>query len=112
MIQRMTIDIDSRKPLASYGDGHILVFDKEKNYYFIVTREDFLREQNNKIKLLDEQLKKLLEKVNGSLKEFEEKEKKFFEESENKYNNFLIQYKETNEKMIKLIKTLTVSEEA
>lgn len=117
MIQKMTIDIESTKPLSAYGSGHTLVYDEDKNHYFIVTREEFLKVQNDKIKNLNEKFYKLenlfkmfTNEINNNLENFKKVEKNFFDESNNKYNEFLTQYKETNEKMINLIRKLTVSE--
>lgn len=122
MIQKMMIEIESAKPVSSYGDGHILVLDGIKNRYYVTTREAFLVEQDKKINKLNENfsnLKKDMEsfasRVNNQNLTFErltkEDVEKFKNDMMNQYNDFLKQYKETNEKMIELIKTVVIMEE-
>lgn len=133
MIQKMMIEIEASKPISSYGDGHILVLDGTKNRYYITTRESFLSEQDKKIKDLFESFDNLsknnsisMMKMREDIEDFknnmtksnenfqyllELKNKEFKEAMRREFNDFLTQYKDTNEKMLNLIKQVVISEE-
>jgi hypothetical protein len=133
MIQKMMIEIESSKPISSYGDGHILVLDGTKNRYYVTTRESFLSEQDKKIKDLFESFDNLsknnsisMMKMREDIEDFksnmtksnenfqyllELKNKEFKEAMRREFNDFLTQYKDTNEKMLNLIKQVVISEE-
>lgn len=144
MIQKMMIEIESAKPVSSYGDGHILVLDGIRNRYYVTTREAFLVEQDKKIENLNTSFSNLqsntsqfMVKMNDDISNFEKITKEdiekfkymtnltnkefknyinqkfddFKKDMTNQYNEFLKQYKETNEKMIELIKTVVITEE-
>lgn len=98
MKQKMIIDVEAPMNLSSCGDNYMLIFDSTKGYYTVTTREAFLAPQNAKIEQLE---KDFIETKNNFKVEYE----KFREESENKYNEFLKVYKNTNAKMITMIKT-------
>lgn len=70
----------------------VLLYDESSQMYYSTTRESLLREQDNKIKELEK-------KVTEKLKEIEE----FKNMITDNYNKFITQYKETNEKVIKMI---------
>ena len=122
MIQKMMIEVESSRPISSYGDGHILVLDGIKNKYYVTTREAFLYEQNKKIEDIKKKLEKLqndneifTNKTNTDISNFKKsllkENENFVEQMRKEYNDFLSQYKETNEKMIELIKSVIITEE-
>lgn len=94
MKQKMVIEVESTKPLSSYGSSHIIVYDSKKGYY-ATTREAFLRPQNEKI-----------EQLEAMFSELEKSYTQAYNGMVQKYNDFLRTYKETNGKMIEMIKAL------
>lgn len=88
MVQKLIINVDANKPLDSYGEGHMLIYDAAKKQYFVTSREALLSPQNNKIKELEAKLEKFVkliteqeEKLKISVKEKIDKfEKKVDEE--------------------------------
>ena len=59
MLQKVMIEVESSKPLHTYGDGHIIVYDLSKRRYYVQTRNTFLKEQNDKIAELEKKFEKL-----------------------------------------------------
>lgn len=112
MVQKLVIEVDARKPLELYGSNHMLVYDGTTKRYFPMTREEFLAPQNAKIKALSEELTKFEKHLEDLLNKFENKiEKeihKFEDDSVKEYSEFLSTYKETNGKMIEMIKSVVV----
>lgn len=112
MLQRLMIEVEASQPLVNYGSNHVLIFDGTTKTYFPMTREEFLAPQNAKIKQLSDELEKFEKRLEESLLLFEHeitKElEKFETDSTNEYANFLKTYKETNSKMIEMIKSVVV----
>ena len=65
MVQKLIINVNANKPLDSYGDGHMLIYDATKKEYFVTSREAFLSPQNNKIKELEQKVNAFIEKIEG-----------------------------------------------
>ena len=110
MIQKMTIDIECNKILSDYGDGHTLVYNKDKNNYFIMTREEFLKPQNDKIKELEKSFNLLKENIENEINNIKKSQEDFTNSINKKFNDFLENYKQTNQKIIDLIKPLIAKE--
>lgn len=112
MIQKLVIEVETRVPLESYGSNHMLVYDGTKKIYFPMTREQILAPQNEKIKQMHEELVKFEKHLEEMLQSFENKIEKevhdFEEHSHDDYANFLKTYKETNSKMIEMVKSVVV----
>lgn len=112
MIQKLVIEVESRVPLESYGLNHMLVYDGTKKVYFPMTREQILAPQNERIKQLQKELEEFEGKMKEMLTNFEksiQKEVQDFEiDSSAKYSEFLKTYKETNSKMIEMVKSVVV----
>ena len=106
MDQKVMINIRSSKPVTSYGDGHILVFDKNSGCYFPETRETFLQPQNNKIMELEKKILSLETNLNDVIIRTKDKYNSFVTEQEEKYNDFLKTYKENNAKIIEMVKSV------
>ena len=94
MINKLVIDVKSDKSLQEYGDGHVIVYDKFKKYYYVQTYEEFMYPQNEKIKKLEKELKEFEEKCNEFMKMIQEHE-----------TEFLKKYQESNAKVIALVKS-------
>lgn len=99
MKNNLVINVDTDKNLANLNDGDLLVYNASKKCYYVTTREKFMYEQNVKIENLE---KKVNEFINNITKEVYNFEKN----TNDKFNDFLTTYKETNAKMIEMIKAL------
>lgn len=102
MLQEITLTIDTDNPIDLYKNKQVILFDKKKNMHYAVSRDTLLATQDAKIKELEETLQK-------KTKELAEKEKAFEEKNNKKYLEFLKTYKESNAKMIEMIKELALS---
>lgn len=119
MIQKYMITVDLDKPLAKFGDKHVLLYDKNSNTYSVATEEGFLAPQNKKISELSKNFEKLKKTTNTILQEIIRLQNEFVEnvknqnnndkkEMDEKYQNFLATYKKTNSKMIEMIEELVI----
>ena len=111
MVQKIMVNVNCGKPLNSYGDGHILVYDKDSNCYFPATRESFLQPQNDKIKELEKKFSNLETSFNENTLKTREKFGDFVKKYEEDYNSFLANYKESNAKIIAMVKSLIEEED-
>lgn len=122
MAQKLVIEVDTNKPLSSFGDSHIIFYNEAQNKYYVTTYESFLKPQSDAIKkitLENETLKKnydnfikITKKNNEeSLENFEKRLNEFMENMDKKYAEFLKVYKETNAKLINMVKTVVIEEE-
>ena len=85
--------------ISELGDNHIMVYDNSKKSFYITTRENFLKPQLDEIQSLKAEIKKM-----------EAENEEFKKDITNKINLFLKEYKETNSKMIQMIKTFYIGE--
>ena len=130
MIQKYMITVDLDKPLAKFGDNHVLIYDKNSNTYSVATEEGFLAPQNKKIAELAEKFEKLKKATNTVLQETVKIQNEFVDrmtkrqnvfmedvkyknnkdrkEMDEKYQEFLATYKKTNSKMIEMIEELVI----
>ena len=46
MLQKIMLEVEASKPLNSYGEGHVIVYNAQRNNYYVTTRENFLSPQN------------------------------------------------------------------
>lgn len=118
MGQKLVIDVETNKPLSSLGDNHIIFYNSSTNKYYVTTYESFLEPQKNAIEKIEKENKDLKNNFDNLIKienkkrqELEEKFQAFVEEMNNKYNEFLNVYKETNAKLINMVKTVVIEEE-
>lgn len=49
MTQKMIIEVETSKPLSSYGEGHVIVYNAQKRNYYVTSRDNLLAPQNAKI---------------------------------------------------------------
>lgn len=49
MTQKMIIEVETSKPLSSYGEGHVIVYNAQKRNYYVTSRNNLLAPQNAKI---------------------------------------------------------------
>lgn len=101
MIYDMLFKVDTKGdvPISELGDNHIMIYDNSKKCFYITTRESFLKPQLDEIASLKAKIDCL-----------EAENKEFKKEITTKINSFLADYKETNAKMIKMIKTFYLGE--
>ena len=111
MIQKIMIQIKSPKPLDSYGDGHVLSYDKSSGCYFIETRDSFLQPQNMKIQTLEKRIESLEASLNDALLKTRGKFNELVQKHDEDYNEFLKTYKESNAKIIEMVKSLVEVED-
>ena len=100
MIQKMMIEIESKKPISEYGDGHIIVYNSAKRNYYVQSREDFLKDVNQKLDKVIESFSKLEKQVDSKEKTLDKK-----------YEDFLKTYQTTNAKMIEMIEKVVNNKE-
>ncbi len=125
MIQKLMIDVESTKPLNEYGDGHVLLYNKRDNNYYVTTRESLFAVQDAKIKELQEKYNDFEKKVSSDFKSFKtiiekkyeqelkelQKENSEFKDSMvERETNFLYSYQETNAKLIDMVKKVIIEE--
>ena len=99
MIQKMILEVETDKPIERLGNGHIILYDNTKKRYYATTREQFLQIQDEKI----ENLRKEFEILKKENEEFARTMKETFAK------NTKIQ-KETNSKLIEMVKSVVVEE--
>lgn len=104
MIQNVMIEIESDKMLSEYGDRHIILFDKNKKRYYVQTRENFLSEQNQE----NNKIRKEIKDLKKEIKNIEDSVKKYIDIADKKYQDFLLSYQETNQKVLNLVKSVVV----
>jgi sugar-specific transcriptional regulator TrmB len=78
----------------SFKDGNLLLYNKDRHYFYATSPEMFLHRQDNEIKKLK--------------REYEEKEQKMkqkVEELENQYKEFLVNYQASNEKLLNMVES-------
>ena len=85
--------------ISELGDNHIMVYDNSKKSFYITTRENFLKPQLDEIQSLKAEIRKMAAE-----------NEEFKKDITNKINSFLKEYKETNSKMIQMIKTFYIGE--
>lgn len=96
MIQKIMLEVESQKPLPQYGDRHIIVYDAAKQNYYVTTRESFLKQQNDDIKNMSDRLDKEIQDMQA-----------FKAEMKAEFAKFLTNYKDTNSKIIEMVKSFT-----
>ena len=101
MIYDMLFKVDAKGdvPINELGDNHIMIYDNSKKCFYITTRESFLKPQLDEIAVLKAKVDHL-----------EAQNEEFRKEITTKLNSFLADYKETNSKMIKMIKTFYIGD--
>ena len=92
MIKEITLKFEVNE--NSFKDGNLLLYNKDRGYFYAISPERFLIEQNYRIENLQ--------------KEYEEKEKKMREQVsdiERKHMEFLKNYQESNDKLLNMIES-------
>ncbi len=92
MIKEITLKFEVNE--NSFKDGSLLLYNKDRGYFYSITPDMFLNQQNAEIKKLK--------------KEYEEKEKNMKEqvsEIERKHKKFLEDYQKSNEKLLNMVES-------
>ena len=103
------MEVEADKPLNKLG-SHVLLWDTTKQCYYAMTVESLLYTQDQKIKELEGKIEaneKLIEEYkNNSQKAYNE----FVSKIEKEKQDFLKTYKETNAKIIGMVKSFVNKE--
>lgn len=102
MIQDVVLRVDTSNPITGGNESQVILYDNQRKVHYAMSRETLLAVQNNKIKELEERL-------NAKTEELIRKERLFEEELTRQHNEFLKIYKDSNAKMIEMIKQITLS---
>ena len=89
----------------SFKDGNLLLYNKEKNYFYAITPEMFLHKQDNEIKRLKREYEEKEKNMKEKVKELENHTEKKVKELENQYKEFLINYQNSNEKLLNMVES-------
>ena len=107
--QKTIIEINSKKPLDQIGN-HVLFWDSTKRCYYALSLEEFLAPQNSKIKELENKVEKFGELFNNTKKALQNDYNQFTEGINKDKQEFLASYKETNKKVLEMVKSLVETE--
>lgn len=92
MIKEITLKFEVNE--NSFKDGNLLLYNKDRGYFYAISPEMFLNKQNVEINRLK--------------KEYEDKEKKMREQvsdMERKNQKFLEDYQKSNEKLLNMVES-------
>lgn len=85
----------------SFKDGNLLLYNRDKGYFYAITPEMFLQRQNSEIKKLKEhytekeqEMKKEVEMLRKEVKDLNQQ-----------YRDFLTNYQETNAKLLDMVES-------
>lgn len=85
----------------SFKDGNLLLYNKDKGYFYAITPEMFLTKQNEEIRRLKEhytekeqEMKKEVEMLRKEVKDLNQQ-----------YRDFLTNYQETNAKLLDMVES-------
>ena len=113
MNQKMIINVDSPTRLSNLRDGDIIVYDGTRKVFYVTTKQNlFLHEEKAR-----QEYQQYIDKQLAEMKQITEEHKAFVVESMNElkaeiknlkenYNDFLIKYKNTNEKIIEMVESV------
>lgn len=102
MQQKMIINVDSPAKLSNLKDGDIVIYDGTRKVFYVTTKESlFYQEQQERIKY-----QKDMENHISYLKKVAEDCKKECEDLKGKFNDFLLKYQKTNEKVIEMVESI------
>lgn len=85
----------------SFKDGNLLLYDKNRGYFYAVTPEMFLNRQDQKIKELEKEYGQKEESMKKEVKRLEDKVSAL----EKKYEDFLTTYRVNNEKLLNMVES-------
>lgn len=85
----------------SFKDGNLLLYDKNRGYFYAVTPEMFLNRQDQKIKELEKEYKQKEESMKKEVKRLEDKVITL----EKNYEDFLTKYRVNNEKLLSMVES-------
>lgn len=85
----------------SFKDGNLLLYNKDRGYFYAISPEMILQKQDSEIKKLKEHYTEKEQKM----KEEVEMLKQEVNDLKQQYNNFLISYQETNAKLLEMVES-------
>lgn len=102
MQQKMIINVDSPAKLSNLKDGDIVIYDGTRKVFYVTTKESlFYQEQQERIKYQKE-----MEEHISYMKNKAEECKRECEDLKAKFNDFLLKYQKTNEKVIEMVESV------
>lgn len=99
MIKDVTIRFEINS--NSFQDGNLLLYNKDKQYFYATDPKLFLYQQNEKIKALEKEYRAKEQSMKEEVKRLE----KVVQEQEQKYAEFLNKYKSNNEKLLNMVES-------
>ena len=112
MIQKLVLDVESQKPIQEYGDGHVLLFNKSANRYYVTTRESLFSVQDAKIQELEQKYNDFITnqvKNNDAFKQLIDKTvTDFTNNMTEKETQFLEKYHDTMASLIEMVKKVVI----
>ncbi len=118
MIQKLLIEVDAPMPLQSYGEGHVIMYNAQRGRYYVTSRENLLAVQNAKISELEktildteERVKETQTEISKTVGDLIQSFADFQIKSREEQAKFYETYKETNAKILDLVKKSCVSGE-
>ena len=113
MPRKLLIEIQGNKPLNSYGDNHVIAYDANNKNYYVTTAESFFAGQNAKINKMIADMESMniaITQMANKITDFEgrllTRVNSFQSETDTKFRDFLVQYQETNARLIAMVKEL------
>ncbi len=113
MAMKLLIEVQSNKPLSSYGDNHIIAYDSNNKNYYVTTAESFFASQNNKIKAMIDEVNTMNTNINQFKQDIDKFEagllnrvNSFQQDTNRKFEEFIHQYQETNARLIAMVREL------
>lgn len=103
MKQKLLIEVDSDKSIEKMKE-HILLYDGKQKVYKAITREDFLNPVLDDIRKEKEELKKALDDLKIFRESLSNDNEAFRKEMLETFDKFIELYKQTNKKIIDLVK--------
>lgn len=95
----VAIQVAEGTVLSKQGDGHVLLYSKDGDYYYSVSISDLQALQNEKVRKMREEFEALKKRNEDSLKTLKENDEK----REAKLEKLITNYKESMKKVFEMI---------
>lgn len=95
----MPIQVLEGTVLSKQGDGHVLLYSKDGDYYYSVSISDLQALQNEKVRKMREEFETLRKQNEDSLKTLKE----FEEKMDDKMDKLIANYKDSMKKVFEMI---------
>ena len=89
----------------SFKDGNLLLYNKDKNYFYAITPQMFLHKQDAEIKKLKKEYEDKEKSMKMKVEELEKQTAEKVKKMENDYKEFLTNYQKSNEKLLNMVES-------